>query len=263
MLWLQIWKCSAANTEVAFSIFPFQCDPSDIELHYLLLWHLAFLITIKGGWMCQGVNTPGADLTQHLMALCVYIPSFSNSKVCVHSPPPPRVFQLDLASLPHWRSWPGHACFITCRLLFPVHFLHSLFSALWTFSRTTWAKIIVSGVCFWGNPNKDMLRFCPDSQAFSLWQKNVQYAEKATAKWETKYRFFKELGKHPMLPSAWWWNARWGKWIQTEGGFMRSPEAIFCLDVLTVWGWKATGSSTQGCRPLKHSHTSSSECGSD
>lgn len=48
--------------------------------------------------MLGGVNTPGADLTQHLMALCVYIPSVSNSKVCVHSFPL-RVFQQDLADL--------------------------------------------------------------------------------------------------------------------------------------------------------------------
>lgn len=150
-------KCSIAGTACVPCAVPLPCAPGDLELPlsasllFGIFWK-AILLMCKAEWMCQGIKPHRSN--PH---------SVSNGNGCMYNPDPQ-----------YWDTCLHLSPKFSCgtKLQSPAVETGSLMDLLlaafpsngpWTFRETTCTQIIVSGVCFWGHPNKDMLQFCPDS----------------------------------------------------------------------------------------------------
>lgn len=152
----------------------------------------------------QGVNTPGADLTQHRVALGVYIPSFSNSEVCVHSPPHPQSFPAGSSHTPPLEKLTWSGVFYHLLSSFPCALSPLPFQCPVNFQQNNLCRdYCLRGLLLGGTQTKTCSssvltprHFLPGRGKYSM-QKKQQLNEKQSTV------FFKELGKHPMFPSAW------------------------------------------------------------
>lgn len=174
-LWPETWKCSTAATACISYTFLFPWAPNDFKLPLSaslplgIFWKIIPL-TCKPGWMSQGMNTTlpsppcpqGASLTQRLRRVGVYRTQFPSTESCIlHLSPR---FSCGI------KLWPptvetGLLMYLLLSALLLLCYFLTFFPVFPELSEktTTLTQILVSGACFWGNPNKDMLQFCPNS----------------------------------------------------------------------------------------------------
>lgn len=173
-MWPETWKCSTAATGCIFHIFPFPWAPNGFELPLsaslpLGIFWKTIPLTCKPGWMCQGMNATlpyppcpqGTSLTQRLMRVGVYRTQLPSTESCV--------LHLSPRSSYGTKLWPptvetGLLMYLLLSAFLLLCYFPTFFPVFHELSeKTTPTQIHVSGACFWGSPNKDMLQFCPDS----------------------------------------------------------------------------------------------------
>lgn len=84
--------------------------------------------------------------------------------------------------------------------------------------------------------------------------RKVQYMQKATTKWKTKYCFLNSWVSTQYSPVCGGKTLDGECGLSLEEGSLRSPACYILCRCADNMGWKTRGMSTPGCRPLRHSN---------